>query len=56
VKYLWLLKKKHGLRMVFDPSYCDINHTIFKECDFYGDVKEAILANTPTPLGKEVDL
>jgi hypothetical protein len=53
------LKKKHGLRMVFDPSYPDIDHTIFKECDwqeFYGDVKEAILANTPTPLGKEVDL
>jgi hypothetical protein len=53
------LKKKHGLRMVFDPSYPDINHTMFKECDwqeFYGDVKEAMLANTPTPLGKEVDL
>jgi hypothetical protein len=32
---------------------------IFKECDwqeFYGDVKEAILASTPTPLGKEVDI
>jgi hypothetical protein len=53
------LKKKHGLRMVFDPSYPDIDHMIIKEWDwqeFYGDVKEAILANTPTPLGKGVDL
>jgi hypothetical protein len=51
------LKSKHGPRMVFDPSYPDINHTVFKECDwqeFYGDVKEAIPANTPTPLGKEL--
>jgi hypothetical protein len=36
------LKKKHGSRMVFEPSYPDINHMIFKECDWqeiYGDVK-----------------
>jgi hypothetical protein len=31
---LGYLKKKHGLRMVFDPSYPDINHMIFKECDW----------------------
>jgi hypothetical protein len=28
------LKKKHGSRMVFDPSYPDIDHTIFKECNW----------------------
>jgi hypothetical protein len=51
---LWLFEEE-----VFDPRYPDSNHTIFKECDwqeFYGDVKEAIPANTPTPFGKEVDL
>jgi hypothetical protein len=45
--------------MVFDPSYPDIDMARFKECDwkpFYGDVKEAIPENAPTPRGKDVDL
>jgi hypothetical protein len=46
------LGKKHNARIVFDPSYSEIDMTVFKECDwkhFYGDVKEAIPLNAPTP-------
>jgi len=53
------LGKKHNARIVFDPSYPDIDMTVFKECDwkhFYGDVKEAIPPNAPSPRGKEVDI
>jgi hypothetical protein len=54
------LKIKHKSQMVFDPSYPDIDMTHFKECNswkpFYGDVKEAIPENAPTPCGKDIDL
>ncbi|KAI2490354.1 Reverse transcriptase (RNA-dependent DNA polymerase) [Fragilaria crotonensis] len=53
------LEKKHNARIVFDPSYPTVDLTVFKECDwkaFYGDVKEAIPPNAPTPRGKDVDL
>ena len=50
------IDKKHNSRMVFDPSYPDIDMTQFKEdCEwksFYGDVKEAIPPNAPEPRGK----
>ena len=42
-----------------DPSYPEIDHSVFKECDwseFYRDVKEAIPVNAPEPHGKEVDI
>ena len=53
------LNCKHNSRMVFDPTYPEIDMSNFKECDwksFYGDCKEAIPSNTPLPRGKEVDL
>ncbi len=59
VRVFSYLKHKHNSRMVFDPTYPEIDLTSFKECDwknFYGDTKEAIPPNAPKPLGKEVDL
>lgn len=46
------------MRMVFHPSYPDIDLNRFKEVDWtpmYGDMKEALPDNAPGPLGKEVD-
>ena len=51
------IKNKHNSRMIFDPTYPNIDSSVFKECDwreFYGDVKEAIPPNAPPPRGKEV--
>ena len=45
--------------MVFDPTYPEINMTVFKEFnwkEFYGNVKEALPPNAPLPRGKEIDL
>ena len=53
------LEKKHNSRMVFDPTYPEINMTVFKEFnwkEFYGNVKEALPPNAPLPRGKEIDL
>lgn len=53
------LNCKHNSRMIFDPTYPEIDMRAFKECDwkhFYGSIKEAIPPNMPTPRGKEVDL
>ena len=53
------LEEKHSSRIVFDPTYPEIDHSRFKECDWralYGDAKEAIPPNAPEPRGKEVDL
>ena len=53
------LKAKHNARMVFDPTYPEIDLSLFKTHDwtsFYGDVKEAIPPNAPKPRGKGVDL
>ena len=52
------LKKKHNTRMVFDPTYPDIDMTKFEECDwkpFYDNVEEALPPNAPPPRGKTVD-
>ena len=46
------LNNKHNSRMVFDPTYPEIDMSQFKECDwrsFYGNVKEAIPSNAPPP-------
>ena len=51
------LKAKHNSRMIFDPSYPEIDMSVFKECDwreFYGDVSEPIPPSAPPPRGKEV--
>ena len=53
------LKNKHNARVIFDPSYPNINLLQFKDCDWkgmYGEVKEALPPNAPKPRGKEVDL
>ena len=45
--------------MVFDPTYPDIDHSLFEIHDwrhFYGDIKEPIPPDAPKPRGKEVDL
>ncbi|KAI2498678.1 hypothetical protein MHU86_15800 [Fragilaria crotonensis] len=53
------LEKKHNARIVFDPTYPEIDITVFKECNwkrYYGDVTEATPPNAPEPRGKEIDL
>ena len=53
------LKLRHNSRLAFDPSYPDIGHSNFQECDWtglYGDAVEAVPPNAPLPRGKEVDL
>jgi hypothetical protein len=53
------LKCKHNARLVFDPSYPEIDFSNFREENwehFYGDVREAIPTDAPEPRGKEVDL
>ena len=44
--------------MVFDPTYPSIDKTNFQEHEWkrlYGDVREAIPSNCPTPLGREAN-
>ena len=53
------LKIKYNSRMVFDPTYVDIDMSQFKECDwkrFYSTAKEEIPSNAPSPRGKGIDL
>ena len=53
------LEKKHNARIVFDPTYPEIDMSVFKECDwkeFYGNITEAIPPNAPKSRGKEIDL
>ena len=53
------LKHKHNSTLVYDPSYPDIDHSVFKSCDwkeFYGNVTEAIPPNAPPARGKGVDI
>jgi hypothetical protein len=53
------LKKKQNARMIFDPTYPDIDAGEFLDNDwttFYGDVKEALPPNAPAARGKDVDL
>ena len=53
------LKRKHNSRLVFDPTYPEIDWNNFMEHDwkhFYGDVTEAIPPDAPEPRGKEVEI
>ncbi len=53
------LQLKHNSRLIFDPTYPDIDQTAFPSfewMEFYGNVEEAILPNMPPPLGKYVNL
>ena len=51
------LNNKHNSRNVFDPTYPEIEESNFPCHDwksFYGDVREAIPVDAPTPREKEV--
>ena len=53
------LRLKHNSQLIFDPTYPDIDLTIFPIYDwteFYGDVDEAIPPDMPPLLGKDIDL
>ena len=53
------LQIKHSSRMVFDPTYPDIDMNDPKECnwkDFYKTAKEEIPGNSADPRGKDIDL
>ena len=54
-----LVGQRYNSRLVYDPSYTKIGHTVFKKCnwlEFYRDAKEAISMNAPESQGKEVDV
>jgi hypothetical protein len=49
----------HNTRVVFDPTYPDVDMHAFIKTDWkpmYGDIKEAITPNSPVTRGKEIDL
>ena len=51
--------QRYNPRLVYDPSYPEIDHGVFKESDwseFYRDCKLAIPMNAPEPQAKEVDI
>jgi hypothetical protein len=53
------LKNKHNSRLVFDPTYPDIDKgdfPMYNWTKYYGDAKEAMPADMPKPLGKDIDL
>ena len=53
------LRQHHNSRMIFDPTYPDIDYDAFPECEwteFYGNVREAIPPNALAPRGRPVQL
>jgi hypothetical protein len=54
------LRLKHNSRLIFDPTYPDIDQTalpVYDWMEFYGVVEEAIPPDMPPPLGdKDIDL
>ena len=51
--------QRYNSRLVYGPSYPEIDHIVFKKCDwseFYRDAKEVIPTNAPEPSGKEVGI
>ena len=51
--------QRNNSRLVYDPMYSEIDHSVFMKCDwseFYRDTKNAIPVNIPEPQGKEVDI
>ena len=53
------LKKRHNSRLVFDPTYPDIQRKDFPRQDwqgFYGNIEEQLPPDMPKPLGKDVDI
>jgi hypothetical protein len=56
--FVYLLRKEAQCQIVvFDPTYPEIDMSVFKECDwkeFYGNIMEAIPPNTPESRGKDI--
>jgi hypothetical protein len=53
------LSLNHNARVVFDPTYPDIDMCAFIKTDWkpmYGDAKEAIPPNSPVARGKAIEL
>ena len=53
------LYSKHNARMVFDPTYPEIDMRNFKTYDWkelYGSATEALQPDAPITLGNQVDL
>jgi hypothetical protein len=53
------LNNKSNARIVFDPTYPDVDMSIFQEHEWksvYGNVQEPIPLDKPEPRGKEVDI
>ena len=51
--------QRYNSRQVYDSSYPEIDHNVFKKCDWwelYMEANEAIPMNIPEPWGKEVDI
>ena len=49
----------YNSKLMYDPSYPEIDHSVFKKCDwleFCRDAKVAIPMNAPESPGKEVDI
>ena len=59
VQIFLYLKGKHNSRMIFDPTYPEINYDEFLKhywTNFYGEVKKVIPPNAPRTAGKDIDL
>jgi hypothetical protein len=53
------LRLEHNSRLVFNPTYPEINPTVFPKynwTEFYGDVEQAIPPDIPPPLSNDVNL
>ncbi|CAJ1940987.1 unnamed protein product [Cylindrotheca closterium] len=53
------LKAHHNATIVMDPSYPQIDHSVFKTCnwsDMYPGATEPIPPNAPEPRGKSIDV
>ena len=51
--------QRYNFRLVYDPSYLELDHSVSKKChwlDFYKDAKEVTTADASEPCGKEVDI
>ena len=55
VHVIGYIGQKYSSRLVYDPTYPDIDHSVFKKCDcteLHRDAKEAILIYAPKPREK----
>jgi hypothetical protein len=56
---MYYLCQKHNTRFIFDPTYPKIDMGMFPQYNWtklYGNIEEAIPADMPAPLGKDVDV